>query len=124
VKTRKKISKRTIKRVPLTRKKTLTSRVRSTLSKPKNHFAELAPLIEISYTDLVTGKKKKHKFPRNSNKLNGDIWVLLWNPETEELVGIKRGRTADVTPHVPEKNINPHVLIKFIRHLMDLKFHT
>lgn len=91
------------------------TRVRKTLTKPKNQFAELAPLIEISYTDLITGKKQKQKFPRRKDKTREDSWVLLWNAESNELLGIKRGRTDDVTDLLPEsdfKNLKAYKIYK------------
>lgn len=84
--------------------KYFTKQINSTLSKPQNHYAELAPLLEICYYDLITGKKQKQKFPRRKNKMNEDAWVLLWNSETEELLGIKRGRTSDITDLIPESD--------------------
>lgn len=98
--------KKTSKRLNKQRTGSITQRINKTIKKPQNHFAELAPLIEICYTDLITGKKLKHKFPRRKDKFNEDTWVLLWNTESKELWGVKRGRTLDITEEI-HKTIDP-----------------
>lgn len=80
----------------------ISKRIKKTLAKDQNQFAELAPLIEISFTDNVTGEKIKQKFPRRKSKTNEDSWVLLWNIPKKELWGVKRGRTVDITEVVPD----------------------
>lgn len=59
----------------------------------KYSFAFLAPLIEIKYKDLVTEKFKTIKFPHNRN----EKFILMWNPHTKELWGIRNSRTKDLS---------------------------
>lgn len=69
-----------IRRINSKKKRSSKRKSKNDLPKKEDQFAWLADFRQVKYYDAVTNEVVTHKFKN---------WSLLWNPITNELIGIK-----------------------------------